>query len=383
VAATAADGCESTGRSSSSLLGSLGRCAAHLLFALALLPIAARGGEVVDPRRGPAIYVLSGAPGRTSALDVLHSRSGETLAHSQLEQAGASALALDRSGRVWVGRKSAFGSHPASIDIVGADLKHQTQVPTAENPGVGVAFSHGKALIACSQRGLGGALTAVDLESLSVQTIEVDAPKGGTYILTALAASEQKIVLAGMTSGPDPKTRYAAITVIDPRTLKTTWRSQPLENVDIWQIIPHDDMFILLNVASGEGTKQPRSDSFFLSRNNALVPFATAPAALWGAVRNGVLYTYHNPTHNSLRTVPERSLSTYNLATRKLTVAKLPDYIDAADLTLADDRLMLSVKSATPAYPSGVYTLGLNGADLRLLAKLPGAGKLALGPTRN
>jgi hypothetical protein len=39
-------------------------------------------------------------------------------------------------------------------------------------------------------------LTAVDLESLSVQTIEVDAPKGGNYILTALAASEQKIVLA-------------------------------------------------------------------------------------------------------------------------------------------------------------------------------------------
>ena len=140
---------------------------------------------------GQPFIKLSGAPGRASALDVLHSRSGEALA--ALTGAGRSIRAgADRVAACGVGRNPPL-KPPASIDMVGADLNTK-RAYCRESRGGRSVFSRQRSSPA--HNGALVVLTAVDLESLSVQTIEVDAPKGGNYILTALAASEQKIVLA-------------------------------------------------------------------------------------------------------------------------------------------------------------------------------------------
>ena len=74
---------------------------------------------------------------------------------------------------------------------------------------------------------------------------------------------------------------------------------------------------------------------------------------------------------------PERALSITNLRTQQSKTVKLPEGMDASDLRVAGQHILLSVKSSTPQHPGGVYTLDLQGEHLRLLASLPDAGKLA------
>lgn len=355
------------------------RClVAPKVFALMLVVsalFACRGAD--DEADGAdALYVLVNTPGQRSELEVLNADTGEKLSHIRLEQADASALAMDADGRVWVGRKSAFGNPTASINVISADLKSQKRVAIAENPGSGIAFTLGRTFVASSRRGFGGALTLVEGESFAKRTVEIAPPEGGAYILTALAASNEKIVLTGVTKGPDPRKRYAAITVVDPLTLKIIWRSQAIENFDVWQILPYEDKFLLLNVASGDEAKNSRSDLMVLDSDNKLHPYSAVPSPLWGKIHHDVLYLYHNPTWNSLRNVSVRLLSAYNLKTGQVTETRLPDNLDVVDMAISGDRIILSVKSSTEAYPGGVYSIDLNGENLKLVAKKSGVGKI-------
>jgi hypothetical protein len=342
----------------------------------ALLVLAGCSNKAAEvPANAARIYVLTGASERLAKLQVL-SGSGDKTLSTTLKQAGASALARGPDGRLWVGGRTVSGLPLTSITVVDADLAQQTRVPTPGNPGVGMVFSEGKLLVAASQRGFGGAVTEVDPTTLATRTLEVPPPEGKSYILTALAATDRKIVVAGMTNGPDPAKRYAIITVIDRPTLHVVWRSEALEHTDVWRILPYQDGFVLLNVASAEDPRSPRTDALVLGADHRLTPLSFHAAPLWGAIQGDVLTTFHNASWNSLRNVQTRHVSTYNLTTKSGHTFELPQGMDAQDLVAGDGRVLLSVKSTADAHPSGLYVLAPDARALDLVAPLPDPGKL-------
>ena len=334
-----------------------------------------------DERAGPPLaVVLSGAPGQIHKLHEL-TATGISRTAVRLSQPGASAAAMDAQGRVWVGGRSVHGLPMTSISVISADLAQQTRVTTTENPGVGIVFARGKAYVAATNSGFGGSVTQIDPATLATRNATIPPPHGPSYILTSIAANDNQIVVAGMVAGPDPRKRYAALTVIDAEALDIIWQSPPLENTDIWQILPHGDRFVLLNVASADDRTPNRADLLQLGPDHRLMPLAlsglTAASPLWGHLQGDILYAYHNPTWNSVFDSPERALSITNLRTQQSKTVKLPEGMDASDLRVAGQHILLSVKSSTPQHPGGVYTLDLQGEHLRLLASLPDAGKLA------
>ena len=332
-------------------------------------------------RTGPPLaVVLSGAPGQVHKLHEL-TAAGPSRAAVRLNQPGATAAAMDAQGRVWVGGRSVHGLPMTSISVISADLAQQTRVTTTENPGVGIVFARDKVYVAATHSGFGGSVTQVDPATLVTRNATIPPPHGPSYILTAIAANDNQIVVAGMVAGSDPRKRYAALTVIDTETLDIIWHSPPLENTDIWQILPQGERFVLLNVASVDDKTPTRADLLQLGPDHRLMPLAlsasTAASPLWGHLQGDTLYAYHNSTWNSVFESPERSLSITNLRTHQSKTVALPEGMDASDLRVAGQHILLSVKSSTPQHPGGVYTLDLQGEHLRLLASLPDAGKLA------
>ena len=353
-----------------------GRFLGALLLALAACMLAACSGGSAGSQAGATVYALAGAPGRIATLQGFDAGSGKNRSTVRLKQAGASTLAMGDDGRFWVGGKSFSGLPLTSISVVSNDLKNHTRVQVEHNPGVGLAFARGKMWVASSENGFGGSVTEVDPDSLTTRTVQVPAPEGQTYILTALAASEDKIVVAGMTTGPDPQKRYTLITVIDPVTMAVSWRSAMLKNADVWQIIPRGKQFVLLNVASGEDKNQSAADIYLLEQDNVLTPLAVNPSPLWGAIKGDVLYTYHNASWNSLHEVPGRFLSIHDLSGKKTKRVDMPVGMNADDLIVTDKEILLSVKSSTTQHPAGIYAWDLDGGGMRLFAALPDAGKL-------
>lgn len=349
--------------------------------------LAACSAKPDDAARRPAVYVLAGTQGQPSALLTLSADGGKTLSRTALRQAGASVMALGDDGRLWVGGRSVSGLPLTSITVLDPALGTQTRVTTPANPGAGLALAGGKLYVAASQNGFGGAVAEIDPATLATRTLEIPAPTGKSYILTALAAAGDKVVVAGMTQGPDPAKRYAAVTVLDARTLTIAWRSEVLANADIWQILPYQGGFVLLNAASAEDPRAPAMGGWLLNAEQRLSALPIEPAAVWGAVAGDVLYSYHNAAWNALSGSRARAVSTYNFTTGQRRTTALPDGMDARDLLLAGDRLLLSVRSNGDEQPSGVYALKLNAGQLNdrapapvLVAQVDGPGKLLWRP---
>ena len=364
------------------------RLAQTVALLLALVgALAACSAKTADAGPHAAVYVLTGAQDQPPALLALRADGGKTLSRTALRQAGASAMALGDDGRLWVGGRSVSGLPLTSITVLDAALGTQNRVTTPANPGAGMAFAGGKLYVAASQNGFGGAVAEIDPATLATRTLEIPAPTDKSYILTALAAAGDKVVVAGMTNGPDPAKRYAAITVLDARTLTIAWRSEVLPHADIWQILPYQGGFVLLNAASAEDQRSPAQDGWVLTADNRLTPLAMGAAPVWGAIQGDVLYSYHNRTWNALASSNARAVSTYNLSTGQRRSAALPDGMDVRDVLLADDRLLLSVRSTGDERPSGVYALKLDEARLierapvpTLLAQVDSPGKLLWRP---
>ncbi len=154
--------------------------------------------------------------------------------------------------------------------------------------------------------------------------------------------------MAGMTKGPDLSKRYAVISVIDPATNRLTWRSEPLAGVDVWQIIPYRDQFILLNVASAEKRDKSSADILLLHADNRLERRSTFPAPLWGIVQGDTLFAFHNASHNSRSSDPKRFISSFDLKRGKQASWSLPDGYNAAGLRQQEGVLFLPGKTGQP-----------------------------------
>jgi hypothetical protein len=362
------------------------RAVVPTLLVAAISCLVFSGGELqAESCRAHSLYVLSVADGvgrygrsTLSVVDVPSWRLTETIS---LLPRTARSLAIDPQGRPWVsyaGRHEQIDDRVQVITEAGAPL---TMLRSCTNPEAGIAFAAGRAFIACVQNGLGGRLDVLDANTFArLDTIPVPPPAGGAYYLTAVAASETRVVLAGMTKGPDPKRRYAAITTLDPARLSVTWQSDPIADMDVWSIVPYGDDFLLANVASGESHEaQKRADVLRLRPTNTLDRMAVASSPLWSAVADDVLYLYHNPSWNSVSTTPTRALSAYHLIKRTVTRWPLPDGFDAGGIAVVGNKIVLASSAPGHERQSGIYAFDIRDKLLIDPIRLPGAEKVAPG----
>jgi outer membrane protein assembly factor BamB len=322
-------------------------------LALLLLTMVAAGctdGKDMPPS---ALVILTwpeaGKPaGSICALD---SSTGSILKETLLPGGRAKALARDPLGRYWVGYSARNGPSDNRLLLFSANLKLQKTITVGcNNPGVGIVFSSGKVFAGCTENGRTGKIVVLDQKTLSeVAIIPLGAAaKSSVYYLTALAANGDRLIISGMTEGPDLSKRYAVVSVIDPATNRLTWQSKPLAGVDVWQILPYREQFILLNVASAEQRDKSSADILLLHTDNRLERRSTLPAPLWGTVQGDSVFSFHNASHNSRYSDQKRFISSFDLQSGAQASWPLPDGFNASGLLQQEGVLFLPGKTGQP-----------------------------------
>jgi hypothetical protein len=342
-------------------------------------------GALQAESRRHSLYVLSvaddaGRHGRSTLgiVDVPSWRLTETV---PLLSSTARSLAVDPQGRPWVAYAGRHERTDDRVQIITQAGEPPRTLRSCTNPEAGIAFAARRAFIACTQNGLGGRLDVLDANTFArLDTVPVPPPAGGAYYLTAIAASETRVVLVGMTRGSDPKRRYAAITTLDPVRLSVTWQSDPIADLDVWSIVPYGDDFLLAKVASGDSDEgHKRADVLRLRPTNTLDRIAVAPSPLWSAVADDVLYLYHNPSWNSVSTSPTRALSAYHLSKRTIIRWPLPDGFDAGGIAVVGNKIVLASSAPGHERQSGIYAFDIGNKLLIDPIRLPGAEKVVPG----
>lgn len=334
----------------------LGNSTISALLTALLLTMSASGCCTADEKIPPSALIILTGPkaGKTAgsicALDPL---SGNIIQETPLTGGRAKTLTRDPLGRYWVGYSARSGPSEHRLLLFSANLKLQKTITVGcDNPGAGIVFSRGKVFAGCTENGRTGKIVVLDqktLAELAIIPLQV-AAKTSVYYLTALAANEDRLVVSGMTEGPDLSKRYAVVSVIDLSTNRLTWQSKPLPGVDVWQIIPYRDQFILLNVASAEQRDKSRTDILLMHTDNHLERRSTFPAPLWGTVQGDTLFAYHNTSHNSRYTDPKRFLSSFDLQSCAQASWSLPDGFNAAGLLQQEGVLLLPGKTDQPKF---------------------------------
>src|SRR5262245_3123744 len=293
-------------------------------------------------------------------------------------------VTVDPVGRVWV-TYSARREPTAEdrVQVLADSGKLLATLDSCRGPEAGIGFAAGRAFVACSEDGRSGRVNVLDATTLApIGTIRIPAPTGDAYFLTAIAASDTRVVLAGMTKGPDPTRRYAAITTLDPRRMTVAWQSEPIADLDVWSIVPYGSEFILANVASAE-SRDPsqRADVLRLGPGNRLDRITVAPSPLWAAVADDVLYLYHDRSWNSVSASTVRALPSSPLTRHTVTQWDLPDGFAAGAIAVLGNRIALASADAGPGRRAGVYAFDLQDRMLVDPIPLAGAEKLATGGT--
>jgi hypothetical protein len=148
--------------------------------------------------------------------------------------------------------------------------------------------------------------------------------------------------------------------------------------MDVWDILPYRDQFILLNVASWQQTGAPAADIVLLAPNDppVLKTRQIGAAPLWGVIHNDNLYTYHNPTWNQTNETPQRMLSRHNLVTGDTTSWPLPDGWGAEDLSMIADQLLLAVWESNQEEADGLYRFDPRTGKLQQVIAIPDAARI-------
>ena len=359
--------------------------APFVICAISLLGPHADTLRAASPRPR-TLYVVStaGEANKRNTLSIVDVPSWRISTTVRLRYPQPRSVAVDPVGRVWVTYSA--GRDPAAQDrvqVLADSGKLLATLDSCRGPEAGIAFAAGRAFVACSEDGRSGRVNVLDATTLaSIGTIQIPAPTGDAYFLTAIAASDTRVVLAGMTKGPDAGRRYAAITTLDPMRLAVTWQSKPIADLDVWSIVPYASDFLLANVASAE-SRDPtrRADVMRLRPGNQLDRITVTPSPLWAAVADDVLYLYHNPSWNSVSASTARALSSYHLTRHTMTQWDLPDGFDAGAIAVLGDRIALASPDTGPGRRAGVYAFDVRDRVLVDPIPLAGAEKLATGGT--
>jgi len=355
----------------------------YLLIAILLLLTTCSFEPPPEPLQRPG-YVLSGGNVgdgfRKNRLTIVDPETWQIHHTVRLPRSWAKNFARDPQGRLWIGFSGSFDKNDNRLHVYSPVGELLRETKPCANPEAGISFAGGRAFVACSEDGTQGKVIAISLETLEVeQEIPLMFPNS-TLLLISSAASEAGVIVAGLTSGPG-ETGYSIITIIDPQTLQIRAQLGPEEDVDIWQIIPKDERFYLINVGSWRRPRELANDVLVLDpgRSPTLTPLVSSPSPLWGAIEGDMLYTYHNPTWNQANSDPTRRISRLDLKSGQKETWLLPDEWNASDLAIVDGQIVLT-RWGERNEKDGLYTFDAVTGQMFLLVAVPEAGRLMVAP---
>ncbi len=174
------------------------------------------------------------------------------------------------------------------------------------------------------------------------KTIQLEVPDA-PLVLISSAANDQAVVVIGLTTGPE-EASYSVLHWIDPQTLTVRAQIHLGKNTDIWRILPYQGQFLLLNAGSYRQPREQANDILIFTPGSPpqVVPMAASPSPLWGSIEGHLLYAYHNPTWNSLLTLPERWVSITDLSSGQVITRTLPEKWDVYDLAVTNNQIFLA-----------------------------------------
>ncbi len=309
-------------------------------------------------------YVVSGDNAYSgfnyNALTIFDTEKWQVHQQIWLPHSGVKSFRRDPQGRLWIGFGGApFGGSDDLVQIYTPDGNLLKALHPCDIPQGGISFASGRAFIACTQNGVSGKVAVVNLATFAIEkTIELTANDDrSNLLLSASAANEEIVVVSGSTNDGPKDTSYAIVTLIDANTLNIKAQLEPLEDVDVWRIIPYKKQFYLLNVSSWRRIRDSANDIMVLSTGNppTITPLAVAPSPLWGVIKDDKLFAYHNQTFDQPNSNPKRQFSRLDLVTKEVKIWDLPDNWDASDLGIIDDKLILSTWNVKQDSTDGLY----------------------------
>jgi hypothetical protein len=327
------------------------------------------------------LYILSsgknGASG-VNTLSIVDADSKTSKEMFRLEKGNVGTLNRDPYGRFWAGYSSPDGRRENRVQVFKPDGSFSKIIKTAGNPEAGFVFSRGRVFIACTQNGFSGAIDVFDQTTLKrIKTIKLSSKiKDTPYYLSAIAGDERRIIVAGMTSGPDKNLNYCIITVINPANLLIINQTDALAGVDIWCIIPHRGKFIMLNSAPAGKSDKNVSNMLVMGEHGKIDKTSFVQSPLIGVIKDNTLYAYHNPAFNSISTNPSRMLSAYNLRTGKYLSWKLPDRWNCSGIAAVEGRILMLNSEAPDKKARGIYAFSLKDNKLSLIMNIPAAKRM-------
>ncbi len=338
----------------------------------ACAPATPRQPATVNPTG--LFYVVSGQNAGTgfssNALTAVKRDGFQKVFSRKIRRSWAKRPAIDPERRIWIGYSGDMNHSDNRVDIFSPNGDLLTTLHPCGDPEAGISFSHGRAFVACAEDGFKGEVAVVDLKSLKVEKTVVLTNPGSVYLLISSAADDKNVVVSGATEGPNPNFPYARISIISPESLAVTTQINLGINTDIWDILPYNGDFLLLNVASARSPKDKPNDILWLAPGNppTIHPVAASPSPFRGALVKHVLYSYHDPSYNSTSEDPRRWLSSYDLDSHKLKTMPLPDKFGAYDIAWVNGKLILAAQK-------GIYEVNW-GEGAHLLLRIPDASSI-------
>lgn len=219
----------------------------------------------------------------------------------------------------------------------------------------------------------------MNLQKLSIEKEILIAEENQDFLLLSSVANEYAVVASGLARGPKEDATYCFISIIDPVKFRLETTFSSLENCNVAQIVPYKSKFYLLNPASYQRSRAKANDVLVLQSSQPFTlteqPLAV-PSPLWGAIISDTLYTFHNPTWNSLNMDQARSLARFDLKTGETQSWPLPDKWDAESIAVIDGQIILANWWPNESQKDGLYRFDPNNGALTQKVNIVGAEKI-------
>lgn len=348
------------------------------MIMLSVLVACGPGTPLPDER----LYVLAGESinGGTNRLTVVDRASREIWHTANLPRSRAPNLDRDPQGRLWIGFVGYAGFSDDRLRIHAPDGRQLQELQPCKSP-TGTGFAAERAFVACQDTGFRGELVVMDLDTLAIErTIDLTFPDSH-FVVGAIAASEDYVVVTGGTEGPVDTKGYVGVILLDPHRLEIVAQIPAIEALatHIDRIIPYDGRFYLLNGGNWATHHAHEADIFVLEPGNppTVTPLDSAPAPLWGDIADGMLYAYHEQKRHLADFDAPCLISRLDLATGAVQTWPLPDGWGAGDLRIIDGEVLLTRMGDLGDDPvDGVYRFDPATGQVSLLVDVPDATKL-------
>ncbi len=278
----------------------------------------------------------------------------------------AGAFARDPEGRIWIAFSGGLGQSDDRVMVFSPDGKLLRTIRAREYPGMGITFARGKAFIGCLERGFGGSVVVVDLDTLEVErVIPLKHPEAkGIYALTYAAATEEFLVVT--VSLGDENTEIIGF---DLQMGKIRERIRLAFPTTVWHILPiKSHLFYLVNNAGfvdrpyEEGEAPSYRDCLvFDARQGKIVREIDLPDLLYRGVKVGDTIYFLNVAQAATNDWRE-GVTIYQIKDGSYRYIELPGHMWMQDIAYYRGAVYLAGKD-------GLYRLDLESEELELVLK--------------